>query len=68
LVFRMTSLTLNQALQILFKGQSNVQQMATKLGMPLEELQSEFRTYVSKTPIDPDVWKGDIEVSWPYWT
>lgn len=57
-----------EALQILYKGQSNVAKMAQTLGMPLETLQEEFRQYVEVNPIDSDVWKRDIEVSWPYIT
>ena len=57
-----------EALQILYKGQSNVALMAKKLDMPLETLQEEFRQYVKVNPIDSDVWQRDIEVSWPYIT
>tara|TARA_B100000925_G_scaffold282100_1_gene254600 strand:+ start:1499 stop:1684 length:186 start_codon:yes stop_codon:yes gene_type:complete len=57
-----------EALQILYKGQSNVALMAKQLNMPLETLQEEFRQYVEVNPIDSDVWKRDIEVSWPYIT
>jgi hypothetical protein len=57
-----------EALQILYKGQSNVAVMAKKLDMPLETLQQEFRQYVLVNPIDPDVWQLDIEINWPYHT
>ena len=57
-----------EALQILYKGQSNVAVMAKRLDMPLETLQEEFRQYVKVNPLDSDVWKRDIEVSWPYIT
>ena len=58
--------TIDEALLILYKGQSNIRLMARDVGMPLEELQQRFRDYVAKTPIDPDVWEGDIIISWPY--
>ena len=61
-------MTINEALLILYKGQSNVRHMADKLGMPLEELQQQFREFVARTPIDEDVWMGDVELSWPYIT
>ena len=61
-----TSLTLHQALQILYKGQSNVKLMANDLGLTLEEMQEAFRDYVAATPIDEDVWCGDIELGWPW--
>lgn len=63
-----TSLTLHQALQVLYKGQSNVKLMANDLGLTLEEMQSAFRDYVARTPIDEDVWSGEIELAWPYIT
>ena len=42
--------------------------MAKKLDMPLKMLQEEFRHYVAKTPMDEDVWKGDILITWPFIT
>ena len=62
----MTKTTIEDALTILFRGQSNVKVMANDVGISLEEMQQLFRDYVAKTPIDPNVWKGDIEISWPY--
>ena len=59
---------LSEALVVIFKGQSNMAVMATELGMPLETLQEHFREYVSRTPIDPDVWRGDVEMAWPFIT
>ena len=61
-------ITVQEALLILHKGQSNVRHMADKLNMPLSELQQLFREFVARTPIDEDVWKGDIDLSWPYIT
>ncbi len=57
---------LKEALAVIYKGQSNVAVMAAKLDMPLKTLQAEFRVYVSKNPIDPDIWRGDVDLSWPY--
>ena len=57
---------IDEALVVLFRGQSNVRLMAADVGISLEEMQRLFREYVAKTPIDPDVWAGDIEISWPY--
>ena len=62
----MTRTTIEDALTILFRGQSNVKVMANNVGISLEEMEQLFRDYVTKTPIDPNVWKGDIEISWPY--
>lgn len=55
-----------EAHQILFKGQSNVRQMANKLGITLEELQQSFREYCATSPVDENVWQGDIELGWPW--
>jgi hypothetical protein len=57
---------LSEALEILYKGQSNVALMAKRVGLPLSQLQESFRVYVSKNPIDPDIWRGDVDLSWPY--
>ena len=62
----MKKTTIEDALVILFRGQSNVRVMATDVGISLEEMQQLFREYVAKTPVDPNVWQGDIEISWPY--
>lgn len=62
----MKKTTIEDALVILFRGQSNVRTMATDVGISLEEMQQLFREYVAKTPVDPNVWQGDIEISWPY--
>jgi hypothetical protein len=45
--------TIEDALVILFRGQSNVRVMATDVGISLEEMQQLFREYVAKTPVDP---------------
>ena len=60
-------MTRNEAHLILFRGQSNVKQMANKLGVELSDLQASFAKFVRNNPIDPDVWRGDVEPSWPYW-
>ena len=59
-------MSLLEAHQILFRGQSNVKQMANKLGISLEDMQQSFRDYCKANPIDEDVWKGDIELGWPW--
>jgi len=59
---------LSEALVVIFKGQSNMAVMANELSMPLETLQEHFREYVNRTPIDPDVWRGDVEMAWPFIT
>ena len=61
-----STITTLEACQILFKGQSNVKIMANRLGISLEEMQQTFRDYVAANPIDENVWRGDIELAWPW--
>ena len=42
--------------------------MANDLGITLEEMQEAFRDYVAQTPVDEDVWMGDVELAWPFAT
>lgn len=57
---------IEEALVVLYRGQSNVRLMATDVGISLKEMKQLFREYVAKTPIDQDTWQKDIEISWPY--
>lgn len=60
---------LEEALDRLYKGTTNVAVQAKGLGMPLERLKQLFRAYVAKRPIDVndgDVWMGDTTMCWPY--
>lgn len=59
---------MHQAVQILYKGQNNVKLMANAMGVSLEVMQSELNRYVAATPIDEDIWRGDVEPSWPHIT
>ena len=61
-----TKITTLEACQILFRGQSNVKIMANRLGISLDEMQGIFRAYCKQNPIDENVWRGDIELSWPW--
>ena len=57
---------IEEALVVLYRGQSNVLLMAKDADIPFEEMKQLFREYVAKTPIEPDAWQNDIEMSWPY--
>jgi len=61
-------MTLEDALDELYKGQTNVAKQAAKLGLPTSELQEIFRNYAVSQVVDPDVWQGDTQASWPYIT
>lgn len=60
------SMSLEDALHVCYKGQTNVAHAAKDVGMSLAEFQQAFRDYVKKTPVDPDLWKGDVVISWPW--
>lgn len=57
---------MHQAVQILYKGQNNVRLMADEIGVGLEAMKAELDEYVKATPIDEDIWRGDVEASWPW--
>lgn len=58
--------TILEACQILFRGQSNIKIMANQVGLTLEEMQSVFSDYCKANPIDEELWRGDVELSWPW--
>ncbi len=60
--------SLEDALDELYEGQTNVAVQAAELNMTKTELQQVFRDYVSKRSIDDDIWRKDVEISWPYIT
>ena len=60
---------LEEALDRLYKGTTNVAIQAADLGIPLERLKQIFGEYVAQRPIDvndEDVWLGDTTLCWPY--
>ena len=60
---------LEEALERLYKGQTNVAVQAQGLGMPLERLKQIFTAYVVARPIDvndEDIWLADEAMCWPY--
>ena len=46
-------MSLEDALDLIYKGQTNVAVMAKKVGVSLEEMKRLFGLYVSQRPIDP---------------
>ena len=60
--------SLEEALDELYEGQTNVAIQAAELNMSKTDLQQVFRDYVSKRSIDDDIWAKDVEISWPYIT
>lgn len=61
-------MTLEDALNELYQGRTNVATQAALIGMPKEELQEIFRDYVSSRNLDDDIWKKDVDLAWPYVT
>ena len=60
---------LEEALERLYKGQTNVAVQAQDLGMPLERLKQLCTAYVMARPIDvndEDIWLADSMLCWPY--
>ncbi len=58
-----------EAFDLLYRGKCNVWVAAKKAGVSPEEMKRLFRGYVAERPInvnDPDVWLGDVELSWPF--
>ena len=62
----MDRLTREEAHDLCFRGKSNVAHAAADVGCPIEDLKETFRQFVAMTPVDPDVWQGDVELSWPW--
>ncbi len=60
--------SLEDALDELYEGRTNVAIQAAELKMSKTELQQVFRAYVSQRAIDDDIWRKDVEISWPYIT
>jgi len=62
----LTALSIEEAIDLCFRGKSNVAHAAADVGCSVEELKKRLRRHVARTPIDPDVWEGDVEPSWPW--
>jgi hypothetical protein len=62
-------MTLEDALNELYQGRTNVATQAALIGMPKTELQRIFADYVSsRGGFTADAWQKDVELSWPYIT
>jgi hypothetical protein len=61
-------LTLEDALDLLYRGKANAVKLATAAGVSKTELQQVFADYVSSRGLEPNAWQRDDEVSWPYIT
>ena len=64
-----SSQEIEEALDRLYKGTTNVALQAQDLGISLERLKQLFGEYVAARPIDvndEEVWLGDTTLCWPY--
>jgi|TARA_Y100000289_G_scaffold24387_1_gene23832 hypothetical protein len=60
--------TLEEALDLLYRGKANAVKLAAAAGVPKTELQRVFADYVSSRGLEPNAWQKDDELSWPYTT
>ena len=61
---------MEEALDLIYRGKSNVAVKAEELGISTETLKRLVRDYILERPLDtsdPEVWSGDVELGWP-WT
>ena len=63
-----SGLTLEDALDLLYRGKANAVKLAAAAGVSKTELQRVFGDYVSSRGLEPDAWQKDDDVSWPYIT
>ena len=59
---------LEEALYVLYKGQTNVAVKAKELEMPLADVKKVLTAFIKVNPVDESVWTRDFELSWPYQT
>jgi len=57
---------LEETLDLLYKGTSNVAIKAKETGVSLEEMKRLLSNYIKLRPIDSDIWLRDVELSWPW--
>ena len=59
---------IEEALGLLYKGQTNVAVKAKELKLPLPQLQQLLKDYIKQIPLNESAWNSDIELGWPYAT
>jgi len=60
---------MEEALDLIYRGKSNVAVKAKELDISTEALKRLVREYILERPLDtsdPEVWSGDVELGWPY--
>ena len=62
----MTVISIQDALDEIYRGQTNVAVKAKEVDLSLTELKELFNQYVLNRPICSNDWENDIELSWPW--
>ena len=57
---------MEEALELIYRGKCNVAVKAKEIGVSTEELKRLFRIYAIQRLMDDDVWRGDVELGWPW--
>ena len=57
---------MEEALDEIYRGKCNVAVKAKEIGVSTEELKRLFRVYAMQRPMDEDIWRGDVELGWPW--
>ena len=60
---------MEEALDLIYRGKSNVAVKAKELDISTETLKRLIREYILERPLDtsdPEVWSGEVELSWPW--
>jgi len=60
---------MEEALDLIYRGKCNVAVKAKELDISTETLKRLIREYILERPLDtsdPEVWSGEVELSWPW--
>ena len=57
---------IEEALGLLYKGQTNVAVKAKELDIALPLLKTLLNKHITQNPLTDDAWNADIELGWPY--
>ena len=60
---------MEEALNLIYRGKSNVAVKAKELNVSTKTLKRLVREYILERPLDtsdPEVWNGEVELSWPW--
>ena len=63
---QMNAISIQNALDAIYRGQTNVAVKAKEVDLSLTELKELFNKYVSERQINNNDWSDDIELSWPW--